>query len=429
MNWQIALYNNLTYSIAVILLISTLIYSSTRKYMMIFSIMIIAGLLLTFVVSAPNWIMPVNTLLLTFCFTKPTNNLKDSFHTVKKTFYYCLTVSTLTWCFIVTLSALIMLIAPSWLNSYSYNVFMGTALVLITLVIKSSKNSMLWFKQSRDYGHAIALEIVVLAFFSFILPTYYPAIRGDDARQWGIFMLSFMMVLVIVSLLVKRMNDLEHERHNLAMQMERQKSYAGQIQAQFERMIILRHYYSNLYHSLSPFIRDCDIEGLRTFFEENITPIHQIQVDGIQLSNIKNDLIRNFIDVTIGQVATMDDLTLELDISENLSLPDHMLMDIFEIISNLVDNALRELDGQLFGLLRIRLYESDEQISIQIANTLSKNVDIEQLYNQESINSENGFGLRRVREIVYGHPNIEHLTYKSGRFKGKEILVQQIIIS
>jgi len=307
---------------------------------------------------------------------------------------------------------------------------MGAALVLVALAVKVSKDSMKWFKQLRDVGHAIALEIVVLAFFSFILPTYHPIIIGEDARQLGIFVLSFMAVLLIVGLLVKRMNDLEHERHNLAMQMERQKSYAGQIQTQFERMITLKHYYNNLYYSLAPFIRDSDMKGLQTFFEENISPIHQRHVEGVQLSNIKNNIIRNFLDVITGQVATLEDITLEIDTSENLRLPDNIIMDIFEILSNLVDNALHELDGQLSGLLRVRLYESDEQFSIQIANTINSNIDIERMYNIETINHEHehGYGLRRVREIVYNYSNIEHMTYKSGMFKGKEVLVQQIVI-
>jgi len=213
------------------------------------------------------------------------------------------------------------------------------------------------------------------------------------------------------------------------MQMERQHSYAGQIQSQFERMITLRHYYSNLYHSISPFIRNSDMEGLQVFFEENISPIHQSQVDGAQLSNIKNDLIRNFLDVTAGQVTTMEGVSLEMDISDNLQFPDNILMDIFEILSNLIDNALRELKVQDFGLLKIRLYKFDEEIFIEITNTVRDNLNIEHMYNPKAVNLENGYGLRRVREIIYTHPNIEHMTYKNGMFKGKELLVQQIVIS
>jgi len=400
-----------------------------RKYIAVFSIITVIGLLLTFLASAPNWIMPINTILLTLCFSKPVKGLMDSYYAIRKTFYYSLTISTLTWCFIATLSSLVMIITPNWLTADSYNLFMGAILVFIATVARASKNSMKWFKQLRDDGHAIALELVILSFFSFILPTYYPAISGEEARQMGIFVLSFMIVLVIVILLVKRMNDLEHERHNLAMQMERQQSYAGQIQSQFERMVTLRHYYSNLYHSLSPFIRDSDMEGLQMFFEENISPIHQSRVDGAQLSNIKNDLIRNFLDVTAGQVATMEGVSLEMDISDNLQLPDNILMDIFEILSNLVDNALRELKGQDFGLLKIRLYKFDNEMFVQIANTIGNSVDIEHMYNPKSVNLESGYGLRRVREIVYSHPNIEHMTHKNGMFKGKELLVQQIVIS
>ena len=117
-----------------------------------------------------------------------------------------------------------------------------------------------------------------------------------------------------------------------------------------------------------------------------------------------------------------------MKISGDIRLPDNILMDIFEILSNLVDNALREIEGQYLGLLKIHLYESYGQLSIQIANTVISSIDIEQMYTSNHVESESGYGLRRVREIVYNHPNMEHLTFKSGMFEGKEILVQQIII-
>jgi len=429
MDWQIALYNNVTYSIAVIILISTVISSPKRRYALAFSIILIFGLILTFLIDEPSWIMPANTVLLTLCFVKPSKRLKGFVVPIRRTFYFCLTVSTLTWCFIATLSALIMLITPNWLGTDGYNIFMGTALVIVAIAVKMLKDSMGWCRQINADGYAIVLELVVLVFFSFILPTYYPSINEEDTRQWGIFVLAFIVVLITVGLLVKRMNDLEHERCSLAMQMERQKSYAGQIQSQFERMVTLRHYYNKLYQSLSPLIRDYDLKGLQVYFEENITPIHQSQVAGVQISSIKNDLIRNFIDVTAGQITTIGNLTLDIDISGEIRFPDNLLMDIFEILSNLVDNALRAVEGQASGLLRIHLHEHYGQLSIQVANTLSNGIDIEQMYSENKSDSESGYGLKRVREIVYSHPNIEHLTFKSGIFEGKEILVQQIIIS
>lgn len=441
----IALYNNLAYSLAVIILLSTLMHGSIRRYIVAFSLITIAGLSLTFA-GLPNWIMPINTILLTLCFFKSSRrvnpkeqkeySLRRYRQAIRRTFYYCLTISTLTWCAIATLSSLIMLISPSWLYSDSYNIFMGLAMLGGALIVKAGRNLMGWCRQLEHDGHAIALQLVVLIFFSFVLPMYYPAIYNENTRQWGIFVLSFMAVLVIVGLLINRIKDLEFQRRSLAWQMEQQKSYAGQIQSQFDRVVTLKHFYSHLYHSLLPFIRSGDIDGLRIYFEENITPIHQSQIDGVQISNIKNDLIRNLLDVTIGQAIAIGNITLDMDATGDIRLPDYMLMDIFEIMSNLLDNSLKELKFQLEtqlgekspGLLRLWLHESDGQLSMQIANTIRDNVDIERMYDGGQKGGECGYGLRRIREIVYSHVNMEHLTYKSGKFAGKEILIQQIVV-
>ena len=100
---------------------------------------------------------------------------------------------------------------------------------------------------------------------------------------------------------------------------------------------------------------------------------------------------------------------------------------MFELLSNFIDNALRELLAQTNGLLRIEFRVIDNELSIQIANTVNKSIEIESLYLQEQKDGH-GYGLKRVRAIVYEQPCIKHFTYKDGMFEGKIVLVQQIVI-
>jgi len=308
---------------------------------------------------------------------------------------------------------------------------MGGAVLAAACAVKARPNAMNWCRQIEHEMCAIALAFVVLVFFSLVLPMYYPAISAEDARQWGVFVLSFMCVLVMVALLINRLKDLENRRKRIELQIEQQQIYVKQVNAQFGRMITLEHYYTRLFQSLSPYIRDDDMAGLRLYFEKHILPIHKEHIQkNRQLSNIQNDLIRNLVDSTIGQAAAVDSITLDVYISEKVSLPDEMALDVFEIMSNLIDNAMRELTSQQHGLLRIWLYQTDGELSVYIANTADHNIDIEQIYSRENNGGDrHGHGLKRVREIVYNQSRMEHLTYKGGMFEGKEILVQYIRIT
>ena len=416
-NWGIILYNNITYSLAVTIFISSIIIISKLKCAVTLVLVIVLGLLLT---NAPNWIVPINILVLSFYLT---NGRKDKL----ETFYTCVTVIFLLWAFIVTTSSIIMLITPNLYSTSEFNLIIGAVLLLATLFIKVKSHLIEWYTRLENKRYVIALELVILTFFSFVLPQYYTAIATEGIRMWAIFPLSLMAVLVIVALFVNRIKDLEYQHRNLTFQVEQQNFYAAQVESQFVRVVTLKHYYIKLYESLLPFIRDGDMKGLRIYFEKNISPIYHKQLkETPQLSNIKNDLIRNLLDSTEGQASAMEKLSLDMSISGKICLPDNMALDIFEIMCNLLDNALREVSFQENSLLRVWLHQEKKQLSIQIANSLSSNLDIGQMYILRG--DELGYGLKRVREIVYKYPQIEHYTYKHGLHLGKEILVQQIKI-
>ena len=227
------------------------------------------------------------------------------------------------------------------------------------------------------------------------------------------------------------MKDLAHQRHRLKLQIDQQKSYADQVQNQYERMVVLKHFYSKLYHSFSPFIRNKDINGLQDYFEKYVAPIHREQIQGnIHISRVANELIRNLLDLTSGQASAMENVSLDIDISGEIKIPEHILMDVFEIMSNFIDNALCEISTQKNGLLRIWIDQEGELIFIQVANTLTNGFNINQIYkNQNERSDGRGYGLKRVRELVLQHPDMEHSTFISGMFQEKEILVQLVKIS
>jgi len=166
--------------------------------------------------------------------------------------------------------------------------------------------------------------------------------------------------------------------------------------------------------------------GLQAYFERHIASIHRDRLeDRGQLTSIRNEVIKNLLDVTVAQVDALENISLELEVDNKVRFPEDMEMDLFEIMCNLLDNAMRELGGQAPGLLRIVLRGEAEAVSITVANTLHASADIEKLYQTER-RGRHGYGLNRVRKIVYRHPGMEHFTYKGGMYRGKEILVQQI---
>ncbi len=416
----ITLYNSLTYSLAVLLLVSPFMKTGVWRYSIAYILLVVSGMLL---IGAQNMVMPITVCLMTI-------SLSGSPKEYRRTFYWCLTAIFIAWCFIVTLSSLVMLASPQWHGGTEFNYLMGGVLLVFALTVRSNLGTTQKYKWLENTSHPILIELLILLFFSFVLPSYYPVIATESKRQWGVFSLSFMLVLLFVALLINRIKDLEHTRRELATRIEQQQTYSKQVQAQFEKVVTLKHYYNKLYHSLSPLIRDKDINRLQLYFQQYIAPIHREQIQNqTQISSIKSELIRNLLDVTAGQVASLEHVVLDMRISETICIPASMELDVFEIMSILMDNALNELAGQTKALLRIEVTQMDGQIAIAIANTLHCDIRIEQIYNQKQYGTDvHGYGLKHVRALVYKHPEMEHFTYKSGVYEGKGMLTQQIKI-
>ena len=416
----LVLYNNVAYCLALVLLLSLLTGGRALKFISAFILIVLAGLLLT---PYPNLIMPVTVCVLTVCFS----GLRRK--KIIPAFRQCLTAVFIAWCVIMLISCVCMAATPDWHGGVGCNLLTGALLVCFALALRLIPGIAKWSRRVELTDYAIMLELLIVLFFSFVLPQFYPqnpVLTADDKRQIGIICLSFMAFLLMVGFLICRMQRMEHERREIKAYIQQQKDFRQQVQYQFDTVITLKHYYSKLYHGIAPFIRDDDMAGLQAYFERHIASIHRSRLeDRGQLTSIRNEVIKNLLDVTVAQVDALENISLELEVDNKVRFPEDMEMDLFEIMCNLLDNAMRELGGQAPGLLRIVLRGEAEAVSITVANTLHASADIEKLYQTER-RGRHGYGLNRVRKIVYRHPGMEHFTYKGGMYRGKEILVQQI---
>jgi len=361
--------------------------------------------------------------LLTLCHTTAYSQFRNML-------YNCLTVVFISWCAIAMITSGIMIIVPNWYGTTWYNLLVGGAMLVISIAVKVKGYNMAWFKHVGDENYVIALEFILLLFLCFVLPSYFPVIATNSVRQWGVFVLTFMIVMTTIGLMVNRMKNLVHSHQLLLTQITHEETYRRQTQLKFDEIMILKHYYNKLYHSILPFIRKRNMNGLESYFKRYIAPIHKKRIMvGKQLSGVKNELIHNLMLITCEQVSAREDIDFEIDISTEIVIAEDYEMEIFEILSNFTDNAIKEVAEQKNGLVRIEAYQLDGVTSISVTNTLRSDIDIASFYQIRQANDRHGYGLRRVRDIVYKRPEFEHHTYKSGMYKDKRLLVQHIIIT
>lgn len=417
-------HNNFVYCLAVVIIVSLLIKRNLGRYLLAVVLTTAAGLFVT--LSGMDYLtMPITVCLLTLIFS-----LGHKQHEICNIFSKSLTAVFLSWCFITPLSSVIMMVAPEWHNGPGCNIVSGMAIMIFSLMVRCLPSVSKRIQTINLNRYVITLELLVLTFFTLILPQYFPVFELESKRQVGLFTLAFFVLLAFVSFIIHRMQKANQQHRELKILLKHQEAMGHQVKRQYDTVITLKHYYSKLYEGMAPLIRSEDMNGLKKYFEKYIAIIHQENVEVSQLlSNIKNEIIRNLLDVMISMIESMKGITLELSVEGIIEITGKIEMDIFEIVSNLLDNAIRELEGQSSGLLRIALAGDENTVSIEIANTVSLPIDIEKLCDPKiDGDSLHGHGLIRIQDIVCQHPEIEHFTYIKMTHEEKEVLVQQIVV-
>ena len=133
--------------------------------------------------------------------------------------------------------------------------------------------------------------------------------------------------------------------------------------------------------------------------------------------------------ITFGQIGmTMRHVTPELRVDGKIHIPQMLSVLIFEIMSNLIDNALQHIKHQRRGYFKMCFTPDDDCLMISVTNSLAHDKRFDVMFSGKVTQAGRGFGLRRVRQIAVDAPQVELYTHKRGQFEGMPLLTQEIKI-
>jgi len=189
---------------------------------------------------------------------------------------------------------------------------------------------------------------------------------------------SFSIVVAIfffsVNKLLERIYDLEDKNKKTAVELTRKSVEAENINKRYEEIIKFKHYYTSIYRSLVGFIAENDFEGLKNFYVTNISPINSQLNKEVgehkQIHHIHIPLIKARMIELINTVSQLPNINLYIhveNIIENIAMKE---MDLLNIISIYIDNAVEETSAQEDGKITIQMDKTHDQFTFIIKNTL-----------------------------------------------------------
>ena len=139
-------------------------------------------------------------------------------------------------------------------------------------------------------------------------------------------------------------------------EIETYYEYTLKIEAINNEMRKFRHDYVNILTTLSEYIREDDMTGLRDYFNKNIVPMKDnLQMNAIKLNGIENLKVREIKGLITAKILRAQEMSIPISIE----IPDEVkrinlnMIDLSRSIGIILDNAIEastEIDDPSFAL-------------------------------------------------------------------------------
>lgn len=243
-------------------------------------------------------------------------------------------------------------------------------------------------------GFLIVISTILLLTFSLFF--FYSQINSDEAkviRQYSFIFIGITIFLSILTFVISQflLKEMKYKRNQ--EEIETYYEYTLKIEAINNEMRKFRHDYVNILTTLSEFIREDDMPGLRDYFNKNIVPMKDnLQMNAIKLNGIENLKVREIKGLITAKILRAQDM---IDLSRSIGI----------ILDNAIE-ASTEIDDPI---IRVAFIESENSVTFIVMNKCADDIPrIHELF-QESFSTKGegrGLGLSTLKEIADNADNV-----------------------
>lgn len=276
---------------------------------------------------------------------------------------------------------------------------------LINLIKKS------YLYSNKLYISTISIFLVITFFILFIFTRNedldFQTFRLYTYLYVGIVLI-ILIILIIISYTVLR--EMKYKR-NLE-EIETYYEYTLRIESINNEMRKFRHDYVNILSTLSEFIHEDDMPGLKRYFNEQIVPLkdnmktRSIKLNGIEKLKVRE--IKGLITTKILQ-AQEKKIPISIEVPDEIDKIDMNTIELNRITGIIIDNAIEASEALEDPLIRIAFIDNEESVTFIVMNKCSDNTPkIHELFEEGfSTKGDNrGLGLSTLKELTDENENV-----------------------
>ena len=264
---------------------------------------------------------------------------------------------------------------------------------------------------SKKY-YIIISFVLAIAFIYFYIISQTNLQESNSLKFYAIIFVSVIVLLSLVILLLSAFALREMKYKRKLQEIEAYYEYTLRIESINNEMRKFRHDYVNILTTLSDYIREDDMPGLRKYFDEHIVPMkdklktRSIKMNGIEKLKVRE--IKGLITTKIIQ-AQEKRIPISIEVPDEIDRIDMNTVELSRIIGIIVDNAIEASENLEEPLINIAFIDNEESVTFIVMNKCSEDIPkIHELFEQGfSTKGDNrGLGLSTLKELTDSNENV-----------------------
>lgn len=288
----------------------------------------------------------------------------------------------------------------------SFSILFG---VFFRFLLNKLKQS--YLSINKTYLTIISL-VLILSFIILYVYSQTPKLDTSSLKMYGLIFIGIILFFTVLIIFISNymIKELRYKRN--MEEIETYYEYTLQIESINNEMRKFRHDYVNILTTMSEYIREDDMPGLRQYFNENIVPMKDnLQMKSIKINgteNLKVRAIKGLVTTKILQ-AQEKNIPISIEVPELVEHIEMNTIDLSRIIGITTDNAIEASEALEDALIRIAFINTDSSVMFIVMNKCKEDMPrIHELFQERfSTKGENrGLGLSTLKEITDSTENV-----------------------
>ena len=295
---------------------------------------------------------------------------------------------------------------------FHFILFYSIALLLayfIRTLFKKLKES--YLSLNKTYITIISV-VLSFSFVFFYIISQTDMSAPNSLRLYAIVFVGLIIFLSIIIFILSMFTLREMRYKRNLQEIETYYEYTLKIESINNEMRKFRHDYVNILSTMSEFIREDDMPGLRQYFNEQIVPMKDnLQTRSLKLNGIEKLKVREIKGLITTKIlqAQEKEIAISIEVPDNIERIDMNTIELSRIIGITLDNAIEASEPLDDSLIRIAFFKEGESVTLIIMNKCDDDIPrVHELFEEgfSTKGKSRGLGLSTLKEITDNNENV-----------------------